>query len=308
METWLLILIIIIAAIIFFTLYGIFWHFFLYGRPITLSETQYETKTEFIEIKLKDRNIKACLEYPKTDDKVPLVVCAHGFGGSYKGCKCLVGDSLARSGIATLMIEFYGGNNHSISGGKMIDMTPLREKEELDALINKAFTLDQFDLNNVYLFGESQGGLISSMSSLEFKGKLKGLILYYPAFCILESCYEGKYKKSGDHVIFGHKVSDKYFSDARKIKNLDEKLKDYKDPVLIIHGSSDHTVNVKYGIKASKLYPHSKLIILKHQDHGFNCIGKRKAVKEVYNFINENKEKNSSFDFIDTALRDMRRP
>jgi len=52
-----------------------------------------------------------------------------------------------------------------------------------------------------------------------------------------------------------------------------KKAKDIKVPTLIIHGSADTNVPLKFAVKLAKNFPKAKLVIIKGADHGLGVNG-----------------------------------
>lgn len=275
-----------VAAIILLALiYGIWLYFFIHGRTQTLSSQKYEVEVTELTVDYETKKLWGRFYRPIMRGKVPVVICSHGFGANYRTTETLIANTLSRSGIACICFDFYGGNNKSKSGGTMSEMSPLTEKGDLLAVMKEVEELSFVDSERIYLFGESQGGFVSALAANEVQDKLKGLVLYYPAFCIPDMAKE--ICKNGipeSHKIFKKIVSEKYFEDSIGI-DVYEIIKSFEKPVLIIHGNADKVVDISYGKKAAQVYPNAKFIELDKQYHGFSGKGKMKAVKFVYDFI-----------------------
>lgn len=218
---------------------------------------------------------------------LPTVICCHGFNSSYKLCKGAMGMCFAMSGLQVYCFDFCGGSTHSRSGGTMQEMSIFTEREDLTAVIEAVKALDCVDPDNLFLLGESQGGCVSGMTAPRFAGDLKGLILYYPAFCIPDDArkrYPSVEKIPEDAAVFGKRLGRVY----------NEKLLDYDvyndilpfdKPVLIIHGDQDPVVDISYGKHAAEIYPNAQFQCLPGENHGFSGKGKLEAARLSYAFI-----------------------
>lgn len=274
------------AVIILLIAFAVWLRLFIRGRKQTLSKKKYKVIKKKFTVTYNGKTIVGKLLIPKTERKIPLVICSHGFGANYKTTEVLVGDTLSRSGIACLCFDFYGGNRHSKSGGSMLEMTPLTEKEDLFAVFERAANLDFVDWSNVFLFGESQGGLVTALAANEVQERIAGVILYYPAFAIPEIAQK-LYAEWDDRrcwQIFGKKISEHYLTDSMQI-DIYREIETFSKPVLIVHGDADTRIDISYGERASKIYPNAKFVVLHKQYHGFSGRGKMKAVRYVYDFI-----------------------
>ena len=69
-------------------------------------------------------------------------------------------------------------------------MTLFTEKDDLIAIFERMEQEASVDKDHIFLFGASQGGLISAMAAEEYKEKIAGMILLYPALCIADNWRE----------------------------------------------------------------------------------------------------------------------
>lgn len=219
--------------------------------------------------------------------KLPTVICSHGFNGSYRYFRSSVGMCLAMSGFAVYCFDFYGGSVHGKSGGRMTEMSVFTERDQLDDVIAAIKTMDFVDSQNLFLWGESQGGFVTAITAAHHNEDVKAVALFYPAFCARDDIR--KHYSSLDEMpaivnIMGKKVGKVYYE---KLFDFDAytETAEYTGPVLIVHGDADHTVNVSYGKEAAGCYQNARLEILPGEDHGFSGKGKLKAAKLVYDFF-----------------------
>ncbi len=222
----------------------------------------------------------------------PTVICCHGFGSTYDYAEDTVGIALAKSGIAAFCFDFYGGNEDSRSGGTMKDMSIFTEEEDLKAVVRTVKTFETTDVRNLFLLGQSQGGLVSAMTASDIPDDIKALLLFFPAFAIPDDA--GKMFRTAEDIpetvhmeIFGIDLSRIYYE---KLLSYDvySDIEGYEGPVLIIHGDSDRIVSISYSEKALSVYSNARLITLPGQGHGFDVNGKRKGVELAYSFIRDN--------------------
>lgn len=127
---------------------------------------------------------------------------------------------------------------------------------------NLSFIVEYFSIityvNEIFLFGTSQGGLVSSVVADEKEDLISGLILFYPAYNIPELIL--KYPSSSDA------------SYVEQLKDYDvyEHIGKFKKDVLIVHGTSDFIVPYSYSKRADELYENSTLYLVEGANHGFN--------------------------------------
>ena len=173
--------------------------------------------------------------------------------------------------------DYPSGSNNSKSDS-IEECTIFSEEETLTYIVNYFKTLDY--IGNIYLFGTSQGGLVSSLVGDTLKNEISGLILFYPAFNIPELI-----------VSMPYGISENYLE---QLKGYDvySHIGKFEKDVLIVHGSSDFIVNKKYSEQAASLYKNCELYIVEGANHGFN--------KENFAFNNDYDE--VSWNYVKTYL------
>lgn len=280
--------IIIFMIVILFTAVSVWNYRRFMPKPIPLGSKKYKVVTRLITIPVNGKNIYGELLLPEgISGKLPTVICSHGYGSSYKLCKLTIGKGLAMSGYAAYCFDFYGGSKKSKSGGSMLEMSIMTEKEELLAVIDYIKKLDVVDAENLYLFGESQGGMVSGITAVDRTADLKAMVLYYPAFCIPDDAH----KKFADKEVipeqteaFNLPISRKYYLDAWDL-DVFSYIPAFEKPVFIIHGDADTVVDVSYGRRAADVYKNAEYVELPGEIHGFMGKGKKEAAKLTYQFL-----------------------
>ncbi len=260
-------------------------------KPIPLSEKKYKVITKELCIPVNGKTLYGELLLPEgVKGKLPTVICCHGFGSSYKLCKNLIGKALAMSGYAAYCFDFYGGSKKSRSGGTMLEMSILTEKEDLFAVIDYVKGLEMVDAKNLFLLGESQGGMVSAITAVDRREDLKAVVLYYPAFCIPDDAHKKFQRKEAipeiTEAFNKMKISRKYYKDAWDL-DVYSYIQAYEKPVFIIHGDNDKVVDVSYGRKAAKVYKNAVYTELPGETHGFTGKGKLEAAKQTYQFLEQ---------------------
>ena len=70
------------------------------------------------------------------NEKIPLVICAHGLGGSYQS-NTAYAEQLASHGIAAYCFDFRGGGG-SRSDGDTTEMSVMTEVSDLEVIMEAA--------------------------------------------------------------------------------------------------------------------------------------------------------------------------
>ena len=259
-------------------------------KPICLAEEKKEYTVEDTWLKNGAENIFGTLYKAESgDENQPIAILSHGYNGSSVYNK-FIAKSLASSGISVYAFDFCGGGNKSKSDGESKDMSVITEKGDLNAVIEQVKNWDWVDKNNIFLIGESQGGCVSALTAAE-RDDINGIVLYYPAFCIVEDANK-KFHCADDipnsgRAFMGMTIGKKYYEDILGI-DIYEEIARFKNPVLIMHGTADKTVDYSYSEKANRVYENSELITFENAGHGFSSVDSEKAIKYAYDFINGN--------------------
>lgn len=265
----------------------------LFPKPVAMGSEKFDVKVKRFDIPSDGHCLYGQLMLPKDcKEKRPTIICSHGFNGSYHYFRDGVGMCLAMSGYAVYCFDYYAGSVHSRSGGDTREMSVFSERKQLNDVIAFIRKQDFCDAENLFLWGESQGGFVAAITAAQHTDDVRAVALFYPAFC-LEDDFFKRYAALTDMpesvLWMGVPISRKYYEGLLDFDAYAEAGK-YKQPVLIVHGDADKTVDLSYGRRAQAAYENARLEILPGEDHGFSPRGKMKAAKLVYDFFEEMRE------------------
>lgn len=154
-------------------------------KPICLAKEKQKYTAEGIWLKNGKKNIFGTLYKAESGNKnQPIAILSHGYNGNSVYNK-FIAESLASSGISVYAFDFCGGGTKSKSDGETNDMSVITETGDLNAVIEQVKNWDWVDKENIFLIGESQGGCVSALVAAK-RDDINSLVLYYPAFCIVE--------------------------------------------------------------------------------------------------------------------------
>lgn len=219
--------------------------------------------------------------------RVPLVICAHGFGGNHESYEAYARE-LARRGYAAYCFDFCGATN-SKSSGTVHDMTIFTEQQDMEDVYDELAKLSYVDLNNVFLFGMSMGGAVASLVAANKSNVIKGLILLYPAFSIpgdIRRAWPNREEFPETFGIFNAEVG-RAFIEAIYDFDFYDVIDKYAGPVLILHGMSDDIVASGYSVRAVNIYPRANLELIGEVGHGFTGGAFKYAVRKIVGFLDE---------------------
>lgn len=253
-------------------------------------EKEPEISIEDLYIKNGENNIYGKIYRPEGEGKFPAIILSHGYNGTGNDFinECTY---FAQNGYIAYAYDFCGGSGRSKSTGNSTDMTIFTEKSDLLAVFDYIYALEDVDPSRVYLFGGSQGGLVTTLAAEERADKVKAMALYFPALCIPDNwrnTFPDVTKIPEVYDFWGLKLGKKFFTDMHDFKVFDT-IGNYDKNVLIIHGDKDPIVPLSYSERAVKTYQHAELIVLPGEAHGFTPAGGKTAREKVLHFLEENK-------------------
>lgn len=230
------------------------------------------------------RKIYGNVYLPDCKGKYPIVILSHGYNSSGNDFE-REGSFLAAHGIAAYSFDFCGGSLNSRSSLKTTEMTIFTEVEDLKAIIQEAKSWEQ--TGAIYLFGASQGGFVTALTSAACAEDIQGIFLLFPAFCIPDD-WTKKYKSIEDipeQVELWGMALGKDF--VKSIYGFDWKgyIKNYDKEVLIFHGDQDAVVSQNYSLEAEKIYSKAKLVMFPGEGHGFSERGNAQVMQMVLKSI-----------------------
>ena len=224
--------------------------------------------------------------------KFPIVILCHGFSGTHQKVSGYT-QRLLEEGIAVLSFDFCGGGKGCRSDGSSVNMSVMTNLRDLEAVMRKIREMDFCDPENLFLMGESQGGLVCALAAGKHAEAVNSLILFYPAFNIPDVCqksFPDPQKVPETYETLGMKIGRPYYNDAVHL-DVWNAVRNYDHPVLIMHGTEDHIVPYAWSEKALKVYPRAQLIPVKGSDHGFHGTDETYAVHTAAEFIKKNLKK-----------------
>ncbi|MGN1445318.1 MAG: alpha/beta hydrolase family protein, partial [Eubacteriales bacterium] len=178
------------------------------------------------------------------EGKYPAVILSHSANMTSDSMNSYC-QRLAAMGYVAYAFDFCGGSKNSRSDGAEEDMTVFTEVEDLEAVLEAVRGLDCVDGQSVYLFGTSQGGLVSALTAAAHPDAVQGLMLFYPAFNIAELA-----EKFGSFMTGN--AGSLYISTLQGY-DVYEHITPYTGDVLIVHGTKDFIVSSSYAEKAADL-------------------------------------------------------
>lgn len=224
------------------------------------------------------RKIHCKLEYPEilitSEDKCPLMIWVPGFTGHIEEAHMIgIANYVVSLGFAVMRVELYG---HGKSDGKFCNHTILKWIDQMLTVVDYAVNLPL--VSDLYLAGHSQAGLMTIILGAMEQDRVKAILPMAPAIVIRDAANVGNMfgnefnpKRIPDTVDMGEGklLRGNYFRVAQLLP-VEECIRRFEKPVLIVHGDADDAVPVKYAYDAAKLYRNCTLKIIKGDNHCYD--------------------------------------
>lgn len=220
-------------------------------------------------------------------EQMPAIIYSHGFGGSHQyGTQ--YAKAMAARGYVVYCFDFCGGSPGSRSDGSTLEMSLFTEREDLEAVIKMMQALDYVDNSNLFLLGTSQGGAVSALTAAAHPDEIKGAVLLYPAFVLVDNANELFHSSEeipDTYYFLWMNVGRTYFEPLLDY-DIYADIKDYTKDVLILHGDADSIVPLSYSEKAVQVYSSAQLKVLQGAGHGFYGDDAEQAIGYITEYLN----------------------
>lgn len=257
-------------------------------KPTYFGKQSHPVHLKKLTVPMEGRELYGELLTPADmEGPLPTLICCHGYNGTYRSFTHGPGMMLARSGFCVYCFDFFGGSEHSRSGGTVADMLIGSECDDLRAVMDALKEQPMVDASRLYLWGESQGGLVAALTAADRAEDVAGLILVYPAFCAPEDMRRRvpDLENMPEEVrIFDIPVSRALCEELWGMQPY-AVIGRYTGPVLIIHGDADPIVGLQYSRWALGCYQNARLEVLPGEQHGFTPDGTALSARMIYEFL-----------------------
>lgn len=127
------------------------------------------------------------------------------------------------------------------------------------------------DSRNIFLMGTSQGGAVSAITAAANEESIKGLILLYPAFVLVDEIKGrfGTVDEIPDTFYLMWMTVGRAYAENLLDYDIYGAIAGYGRDVLLLHGDADSIVPLAYSEKAAEVYPSARLEVLPGAGHGF---------------------------------------
>lgn len=222
------------------------------------------------------------------DTKLPTIIFSHGFSGRAES-----GDAwahqLAGHGYVVYSFDFMGATEQSRSGNDVLAMSPFTEKDDLDAVLTMIRGQQFVDTQNIFLMGQSQGGVVSTMVAAERNDDIAGLILLYPAYVLFDDArtlFSSVDQIPPTYTHRGKEIGRVYFEHALDFDPYAQ-MSSVTKPVLLMHGTADRVVPISYAERAARTFPDVHFERIDGAGHKFNSAQIDQSVRFIEQYLSE---------------------
>jgi len=245
----------------------------------------------------------------------PLVIIIHGFKGFKDwGFFPFLSTELNKKGISTLQINF----SHNGVGKNLFDFDEL-DKFRDNSLSQEAHEVEQVfnyvvkDSDNIFqdinkkrisLLGHSRGAYCVIVGGNKVMIEKAIALAGISSLPNVSKEQENKWREDGQHLIANSRTNQMMPLGTNLLEDIltkkeffDQSMKNFKKPLLVVHGDQDPTVPLESALKLNKMVKGSTLETIKNADHVFNVKHPFKgsspeldqAIKRVVRFLKEEK-------------------
>lgn len=245
-------------------------------------------------------NKKICgrLYLPEGEGPFPVVVISSGQTASYNIYEDEA-SAFAESGCACIIFDFTGAVGRKLSDSELTESSVLTEVQDLNVILDSLSELPKIDTDNVFLWGHSLGGLVSTYTGGNRPDDIKGMILLEPSFTYPDYTRNNSPDLSQvpdvitDPKQYNTMVGKQFVIDMCSVDVMEEIKKCDKD-VLIILGDADEKTSANPALgylypeiyeTAGKTFPSSETVVINGADHIFQGESGKEAVRRSIEFI-----------------------
>lgn len=248
----------------------------------------YKYQAEELYASRDGKQIYGVIYIPQNAGKqMPAIIYSHGFGGSHQyGTQ--YAEAMAARGYVVYCFDFCGGSSESRSDGSTLEMSLFTEQADLEAVIERILGLDYVDSSNLFLMGTSQGGAVSAITAADHPDEIKGAVLLYPAFVLVDNAnelFQSAEEIPDTQYFLWMDVGRTYFEPLLGY-DIYSDITDYTKDVLILHGDADSIVPLSYSEKAVQVYDSAQLKVLFGAGHGFYGDDAEQAIGYITEYLN----------------------
>ena len=263
--------------------------FYETSDPVITSE---EEGLIYIEFMRDDLCLGGRIYLPEGDGPFPTVIVATGLRVSCDEYEELA-ENFAQQGIACVLFDFAGGpEGESHSDGEQLDMCLSSEVKDLNAVLDGILTLDVVDADNIFLFGHSFGGEVSTVVAAQRENDINSLILMEPAYLMsdLVTMFLPEGSEIPESVSYPYYLGHDFIAEML-IFDVYEYIPEFDGEVILFAGDTNDALGLSYPQyfeEAGEAFPSAEVVTVEGADHAFSGDAGYTMFDLAMEFINEN--------------------
>lgn len=229
---------------------------------------------------------------PEGDGPFPTVVVATGLRVSCDEYEELA-VNFAQEGVACVLFDFAGGpEGQSHSEGEQLDMCLSSEVKDLNAVLDGVLTLDVVDAANIFLFGHSFGGEVSTVVAAQRENDINALLLMEPAYLMsdLVTMFLPEGSEIPESVSYPYYLGHDFIAEML-IFDVYEYIPEFDGEVILFAGDTNDALGLSYPQyfeEAGEAFPSAEVVTVEGADHAFSGEAGYTMFDLAMEFINAN--------------------
>lgn len=227
---------------------------------------------------------------PEGEGPFPVVILSSPMGVPLSSSLDVIA-SLNENGIAGVCFDFAGAVANSKSEGSSTDYSVLTEAADLTAVIGGMTSFPEIDTDNIFLWGHSIGGFVTTYVGCSYPDAIKGMILVEPSYQLHDQLRE--YFPEGseipDVVTSPFYAGGMYFEDALSF-DIYENMPHCTEKTLIILGDAVPSIGAEspeYIERAADLMPDATIEWVEGATHQFTGQARQTMIDITVRFVKE---------------------
>lgn len=226
---------------------------------------------------------------PEGEGPFPVVVLSGGLGAQLDADKDIAIE-LARNGIAGVCFNFA----ETATLGGLTNFSVLTEAADLEAVLNEIMTLDYIDNDNVFLWGFSLGGFVSTYVGCQNPGLISGMMLAEPSYHLRDTFLE--YFPEGTEI--PDVVREPFYCGGMFVEDafsfdIYEMMPEYSNDVVIFAGTETVSVGADYPEyleRAMDTFVSAEFVAIEGEAHSFIGDSRELMIGIMIEFVNNRVE------------------
>ena len=239
------------------------------GEPVIRERSATEKQFYFFRDEIR---IWGKLYLPDGEGPFPAVIFSAGYrapGTFYDAWA----RQLAANGYAAAIFDFAGSTGRTQSGGKPTELSVLSEASDLNVVIDSLAAMSEIDRENIFLFGHSFGGLVTTYVGCSRPDEIRGMLWLEPSVQLKDSAITAYPDLDAiPDIMYTPDFLGKIFFIDLYSFDIFDLMPSYQNDVLLFAGTDPSALGVTYAeyySRAVDTFPSAELVRVEGADHLF---------------------------------------